>query len=107
MTRLDRPLTAVLLSAAQNPVGVGILQPGRHLAPRRQLRLRPRKEAPTIIVRLVNTCWFLFKWSIALMLITVLTVGGYFWLRLDDEIGFHPSFGAMKQVWDEPSPPTS
>lgn len=45
-----------------------------------------RKEAITIICRLVNLCWFAFKWSIITMLLTVVVVGGYLYWRLDDEL---------------------
>ncbi len=40
----------------------------------------------SIIAWLVNTCWFFFKWGILLVLIAALTIGGYFYLRMDDEI---------------------
>ncbi len=39
-----------------------------------------------IFTKFVNSCWFCFKWSIALVFVTVLVVGGYLYLRLDDEI---------------------
>lgn len=45
-----------------------------------------RKDALAIFCRLINTCWFVFKWSIAAMLITVVVLGGYLYLRLDDEV---------------------
>ncbi|MGI9456615.1 MAG: hypothetical protein ACR2NU_08640, partial [Aeoliella sp.] len=50
------------------------------------MRACTRKEASPIIAWLVNTCWFFFKWGILLMLVAVVAIGGYFYLRLDDEI---------------------
>lgn len=44
------------------------------------------KEAVSIIGQLVNACWYLFKWVLGLTLLTVAVVGGYLYLRLDDEI---------------------
>jgi hypothetical protein len=44
------------------------------------------QERRPIFTRLINSCWFCFKWGIALMLITLLVVGGYLYMRLDDEI---------------------
>lgn len=45
-----------------------------------------RKDAVTIFCRLVNLCWFAFKWSIATVLIAALVIGGYLYWRLDDEL---------------------
>ncbi len=39
-----------------------------------------------IISRLVNTCWFLFRWAFSLALVAALVVGGYLFFRLDDEL---------------------
>jgi len=36
--------------------------------------------------RLVNFCWSIFKWAFALLLVAALIVGGYLYVRLDEEI---------------------
>src|SRR5688572_26263713 len=39
-----------------------------------------------IFTRLVNTCWPLFQWGLILSVAAALGVGGYYYIRLDDEI---------------------
>ena len=39
-----------------------------------------------IFTRLVNFCWSLFQWSLLITVAVALLVGGYLYLRLDDEI---------------------
>jgi len=41
---------------------------------------------PAIFTQLVNFCWSLFKWTIALALVAAIALGAYLYLRLDDEI---------------------
>lgn len=41
---------------------------------------------PPIFTQFVNTCWSVFKWSLLLAMAAVIVVGGYLYLRLDDEI---------------------
>ena len=40
----------------------------------------------SIFTQLVNLCWSLCKWALALTFVTALAVGGYLYFRLDDEI---------------------
>ena len=46
----------------------------------------PIRIDPPIFTKLVNSCWFCFKWTLALLFVTALVAGGYLYLRLDDEI---------------------
>ena len=46
-------------------------------------------KSTAIITKFVNACWFLFKWTFAAALLVVVGVGGYLYMRLDDEIRRH------------------
>ncbi|HJQ80638.1 MAG TPA: AsmA-like C-terminal region-containing protein [Lacipirellulaceae bacterium] len=46
--------------------------------------INPRIAA--IFTRMVNTCWPLFQWGLFLTIAAALGVGGYYYIRLDDEI---------------------
>ena len=47
------------------------------------------KEAAAIVSRLVNACWSLFKFAVGLVLIGVVAIGLYMYVRMDDEIRRH------------------
>src|SRR5215208_2083351 len=53
---------------------------------------RTVKAAPTclrtapIFTSLVNLCWSLFKWCLFLTIAGAVAVGGYLYVRIDDEI---------------------
>ena len=42
-----------------------------------------------IFTRLINGCWSMFQWGLFLTVTAALLVGGYFYLRFDDEIRRH------------------
>ncbi|MCI0331971.1 MAG: AsmA-like C-terminal region-containing protein [Planctomycetes bacterium] len=50
------------------------------------MRIRHRLRNPPILTQLVNFCWSLFKWCLALALVAGVLLCGYLYLRLDDEI---------------------
>ncbi|HEY4232453.1 MAG TPA: AsmA-like C-terminal region-containing protein [Lacipirellulaceae bacterium] len=45
--------------------------------------------ASAIFTRLINSCWSMFQWGLFLVVTAALLVGGYFYLRFDDEIRRH------------------
>jgi hypothetical protein len=49
----------------------------------------PRKDARSIVTRLVNACWSVFKVAIALVLFGGVGIGVYMYVRMDDEIRRH------------------
>jgi hypothetical protein len=49
----------------------------------------PTCRAILIITRLVNFCWLVFQWGLALAVVVALAVGSYLYLCLDDEILRH------------------
>src|SRR6478672_9664215 len=45
-----------------------------------------RSRTAPIFTRLINLCWSLFQWCIALAVLGAVLVGGYLYWQLDDEI---------------------